>query len=152
MKYCPRCKAIKEESEFHRAASAKDGRQSICKLCRKAWDAQVYIDGGEEYKRRKQRRQQEATERNTRFVFAYLQEHPCVDCGEGDPLVLEFDHVRGEKRYNISDILQKNTRWETIKAEIEKCEVRCANCHRRVTARRKGVQRYLLWLEAFQRL
>ena len=42
----------------------------------------------------------------------------------------EFDHVRGEKLYNISDLTSQNFRRENIEAEIEKCEVRCANCHR----------------------
>jgi hypothetical protein len=51
----------------------------------------------------------------------------CIDCGYNEhPAALDFDHVRGEKLLNVSaakSIAQ-------AKAEIEKCEVRCANCHR----------------------
>jgi hypothetical protein len=58
----------------------------------------------------------------------------CVDCGERDPIVLDFDHVRGEKRENIARMYNWNT--ESVRVELAKCEVRCANCHRRMTAKR----------------
>lgn len=73
--------------------------------------------------------------KNARRVFDYLLEHPCVDCGEPDPVVLDFDHrVPGEKSFNIC-VRRLDTGWDKIKAEIDKCDVRCANCHRRRTAR-----------------
>jgi hypothetical protein len=66
-------------------------------------------------------------------LLEYLLSHPCVDCGESDPIVLEFDHINGNKIANVSSI--KNTKnWDQVLAEIAKCEVRCANCHRRRTA------------------
>lgn len=70
------------------------------------------------------------------FVMNHFLSHPCVDCGETDPIVLEFDHVRGVKSANIGVLLRKRSAVKTLAAEIEKCEVRCANCHRRVTAQR----------------
>jgi hypothetical protein len=75
-------------------------------------------------------------------IYAYLQSHPCVDCGERDPVVLEFDHVRGEKTYEISTLSWRQVSWERILEEIAKCEVRCANCHRRKTAKQRGTYRY----------
>ncbi len=63
------------------------------------------------------------------FVTAYLSEHPCVDCGESDPIVLTFDHVRGKKSNNIATMVARGLSLETLKAEIEKTEVRCFNCH-----------------------
>jgi hypothetical protein len=65
-----------------------------------------------------------------------------VDCGETDPLVLEFDHLR-DKRFNIGNALPYRN-WASILAEIEKCAVVCANCHRRRTARRIGSVRAVL--------
>ena len=64
------------------------------------------------------------------YVLAYLKDHPCVDCGETDPIVLEFDHLR-DKVFNISEASKYG--FDRIKEEIDKCEVRCANCHRRKT-------------------
>lgn len=71
------------------------------------------------------------------FVRQYLLEHPCVDCGEADPIVLEFDHRdRTTKRFNISRYASSRTmKAETLLAEMEKCDVRCANCHRRKTVK-----------------
>ena len=68
-------------------------------------------------------------------MVQYLSNHPCVDCGEADPVVLEFDHVRGEKSGEIANMLRRQVAWERIIDELSKCEVRCANCHRRRTAR-----------------
>lgn len=74
----------------------------------------------------------------------YLLAHPCVDCGEQDPVVLDFDHLPGfEKRFTISRAVGASTRsWDSILAEIAKCEVVCANCHRRRTAARGGFRKH----------
>ncbi len=71
------------------------------------------------------------------LLLAYLATHPCVDCGERDVVCLEFDHVSGEKVRNIANMIGEYS-WTTIEAEIAKCEVRCANCHRRKTAKQHG--------------
>jgi len=52
-----------------------------------------------------------------------------------DPAVLEFDHV-GPKRVEVGKPVREAYRLERIKAEIATCELVCANCHRRRTARR----------------
>ena len=66
---------------------------------------------------------------NRKRALEYLREHPCVDCGETDPVVLQFDHV-GQKRANIARMLTDSFTWRQIELEIEKCEIRCGNCHR----------------------
>jgi len=73
-----------------------------------------------------------------RRVLAYLLEHPCVDCGERDPVVLDFDHTRARKVANVSALVVDGYDWAVIAAEIAKCVVRCANCHRRQEARKRG--------------
>ncbi len=74
-------------------------------------------------------------DRNRLFLDAYLAEHPCVDCGEADIVVLEFDHVRGTKKRALSVLVKHASSLDVLRAEIAKCDVRCANCHRRQTAR-----------------
>jgi hypothetical protein len=64
----------------------------------------------------------------------YLKGKECVDCGETDAVVLELDHVNGKKHRNVGDMMS-GYGWKRILAEISKCEIRCANCHRRKTAR-----------------
>ena len=75
------------------------------------------------------------------YVHQHLSIHPCVDCGEKDIVVLEFDHVRGIKEYSINRMLNHNGSLECMIIEIEKCDVRCANCHRRKTHRDFGSYR-----------
>lgn len=58
---------------------------------------------------------------------------PCLDCGEAyPPFVMDFDHRIGvNKLFNISEIVTKRGCTVTmLKAEIAKCDVVCANCHR----------------------
>jgi len=84
---------------------------------------QTYID-------KTKKRNQRIIEENRTKLFAYLSQHPCVDCSETDPYVLEFDHVWGKKSKDIAKMVMDGYSWSTIEAEIAKCEVRCANCHR----------------------
>lgn len=68
--------------------------------------------------------------RNWWYTANYLTTHPCVDCGETNGMVLEFDHIRGEKKMNIKEAIWK-LQFDELKTEIAKCDVRCANDHRR---------------------
>jgi hypothetical protein len=71
------------------------------------------------------------------LVYEYLKKHPCVDCGEDNPVVLEFDHV-GDKTSNVADLISQRSSVSRLKNEMSRCEVRCANCHRIKTAERGG--------------
>lgn len=64
-----------------------------------------------------------------------LKTAPCTDCRETFPApCMDFDHVRGEKTIDISDLV--GCRLDRLIAELEKCELVCANCHRLRTWRR----------------
>ena len=71
------------------------------------------------------------------FAYEYLITHPCTVCGETDPAVLGFPHV-GEKTWEIGRMIAQGYSPESIAAEISRCVVLCANCHRRLTAKEKG--------------
>jgi len=77
--------------------------------------------------------------RNRSHVLVFLREHPCERCGEADPNVLDFDHVRDKVRH-VTEIALGGG-WSALLAEIEKCRVLCANCHRRHTAATAGRDR-----------
>ena len=81
-------------------------------------------------------------QRNKDFIADYLSTHPCVDCGESNLIVLTFDHVRGQKTDDISTMVMKGYELEIIETEIEKCEVRCYNCHAIRTHERQKSNRW----------
>jgi len=61
-----------------------------------------------------------------RWLDAYKLSKGCVDCGYKEHhAALHFDHVSGEKEINVCNAKS----IDQAKKEIEKCEVRCANCH-----------------------
>jgi hypothetical protein len=69
-----------------------------------------------------------------------LNRSACVDCGVADPVVLEFDH-RGAKRGKVTALAWDEYSLRVISHEVEHCEIRCANCHRRRTAIERGWRR-----------
>jgi hypothetical protein len=73
-------------------------------------------------------------------IIRSAKNRPCADCGNSYPYyVMDFDHVHGDKKFTIGDKRKGST--ERIVAEIEKCEVVCANCHRiRTFGRRQSVR------------
>jgi hypothetical protein len=70
--------------------------------------------------------------RNLLFLLEYLLEHPCVACGESDPVVLDFHHV-GEKIAGVVQLAGRECAIAVLEKEISACQVQCANCHRRHT-------------------
>lgn len=103
---------------------------------RKAAQHKIYMRGW--YQRNKKKHQRLVRRRHKAildYLRTYKANHPCVDCGEPDPIVLDFDHVNGKKESGLARVATLGWGWEKIKKEIAKCVIRCANCHRRRTAR-----------------
>lgn len=134
MKYCPRCEETKSTSSFGRRSGKRSHEcSSWCKECMADRARERYNKNPEKYiKKTIKQRRGRLTEYNA-ILLMYLSENPCVDCGETDPIVLEFDHVRGEKVAPVSSLVNSNRKWSIIEDEIDKCEIRCCNCHRRKT-------------------
>jgi 5-methylcytosine-specific restriction endonuclease McrA len=138
-KRCGECSEIKPMAEFHLNSRSRDGRQWRCKTCNIRINREWYANHPEvKSGRMSTNARQRRLDAHWR-ILDYLRAHPCVDCGEPDPVVLDFDHLR-DKVKNISAMLRH--RWDAVLAEIDKCEVVCANCHRRRTARRANSFRY----------
>lgn len=134
-KRCSKCGGAKNKSEFRTNAARYDGLQGFCKECEDLNKAAWYRKNLEKAKKDRKASKETRRKEMMDYVGEYLKEHPCVDCGEKDIQVLDFDHVRGKKLGNVSNMLAGVRSFETMKKEIEKCEVRCANCHRRKTVK-----------------
>lgn len=137
VKRCCTCKQVKPLTDFNRLRRAKDGRQPSCRACNAAYHQKNWARHMAQIRTRKRERVAEAQAR----LLDYLAERACSDCSETDLLVLEFDHVR-DKSDSISVMVCRGDAWPSILAEIAKCEVVCANCHRRRTAKRAKSFRY----------
>jgi hypothetical protein len=74
--------------------------------------------------------------RAKQHLLDHLLKHPCVDCGEADPVVLEFDHLRA-KTGTLTQLAHDGVTLARLDEEIAKCEVVCAACHRRRTCARR---------------
>lgn len=136
MKRCTQCKVEKELSEFHKRARASDGLQSRCKACAISNRLAHYkTDHGKNLKKIAEKKYRKVI---TDHIIRYLLNNPCIDCGETDPIVLEFDHRDRSTKVGAIGSLRRNSSLEKIKEEIAKCDVRCANCHRRRTAKQFG--------------
>lgn len=142
MKECFSCKKSSKLSSFPNDKAKHDGKSSYCFECKRRQESE-YVD------KYRSHRQKQWTQRKKRVIKAtylernkYLKTHPCVDCGEADIRVLEFDHLR-DKVSNVSKMILRGNIWKTVLKEIEKCEVVCCNCHRRRTAKQFNWFSYL---------
>src|SRR5687768_7112789 len=89
-KRCSMCRELKSLDDFNRRSAAADGRQWNCRACNAKWHAENKERHNALIHARNSRLRTEHAEK----LLAYLLEHACVDCGETDPVVLEFDHLR----------------------------------------------------------
>lgn len=134
-KICPKCARELDLSEFN--WKVKDIKKSVhCKECSRKYIRDHYKNNRGYYLAKSLRRNSRLREDAHKYIYQYLLNHPCIDCGETDIVVLEFDHKdRSMKDIEISSIIRQGYRLDRIITEIEKCDVRCANCHRRKTAK-----------------
>lgn len=144
MKQCTSCKKKLPLKNFNKNKSTKDGLHRACRKCKAKYQRRWYKKHKKEHIVRTTVARKKARAILLVYLKEYLLSHPCVDCGETDPVVLEFDHVRGKKSFNVSQGYFRSLGLNTLKKEIAKCDVRCANCHRRQTAIRGNWQR-LTW-------
>jgi hypothetical protein len=80
-----------------------------------------------------------ARKKRKAIIIAYLQDHPCVECGFADVRALEFHHRdRTEKVAAVGAMVNSNQPVGAILEEIEKCDVLCSNCHRIHHAKERG--------------
>lgn len=126
MKTCTKCGFDKNESEFHR--KTKKRLHSICKDCKKDYDRGWYKTN-ERRRNLLRKRAEERRIRNIKFIREYKLSKGCKRCGYNNSyFALEFHHRDEDKKYTISKM--NTLSLETIKKEIEKCDVLCSNCHR----------------------
>lgn len=126
MKTCTDCSSVKLLSEFYFKDKNHTLVQSYCKDCARKRSAKYYGRYG---------KQQHARRRRVYLEYLSRLDHikaegGCVDCGNKDPRVLDFDHVTGVKWKAVSEIARSGYAWKFVEDELRKCVIRCSNCHR----------------------
>ncbi len=142
-KVCTKCKDEKDEEFFFFKNKVKNIRRTYCNECEKESKNAYYKKNSERISINIVKAKKERVRIAQEFVVEYLKTHPCVDCTESDIIVLDFDHL-SDKKKSVSTMVCDGLALETIKKEIDKCEVRCANCHRRKTSKQFGYYKSLL--------
>lgn len=123
-KVCSRCKKRRKLKYFNYRNKKKGTLQSRCKTCTQHSSRKHYRNNRPDYISRARK----AKKRNRAVLRAYLQLHPCVDCGFADIRCLDFDHQHS-KEFNVCEQAHNGISVKKLKEEIAKCEVRCRNCH-----------------------
>lgn len=159
-KWCPDCQEFLPIKEFHFNKARHDGVKPYCKLHANERERVRWW----KYHERELQRGRNYYEANSEAVLARckrryvrtraklytLKMKPCVDCGERfHPSAMDFDHVRGKKKFGITIESALNKPWEDVLEEIEKCELRCAVCHRIRHATEYEFKNVKLWKELY---
>ncbi|HWX97114.1 MAG TPA: hypothetical protein VNZ01_09715 [Solirubrobacteraceae bacterium] len=121
--------------EFAWRRKTRRQRDNYCVRCRADYKQEHYAANRSRYVAQAHARKRALAIERAEYVIDYFRAHPCVDCGEDDPLVLEFDHCAGKKIFCVGKGLRDRS-WQSVLDEMAKCDVVCANCHRRRTAHR----------------
>ena len=146
LRRCGRCGEFKPTPEFAWRRVRRGQLDNYCRPCRAAYKQEHYARHRERYVAKAMRRKNALAAERAAYLVEFFRERACVDCGELDPLVLEFDHL-GDKKFDISRGL-RDRNWQALLDEIAKCDVVCANCHRRRTALRAGTARAVARLQS----
>lgn len=105
---CTKCNVEKPVEEFSKQRGCKGGRRPSCKACVAA-------------------QMRERNRLGRQFLQEYKVKLGCADCGYNEHHAgLEFDHVDGDKKYNVSEL---TTSPNKLEQELAKCEVVCGTCH-----------------------
>lgn len=134
MRTCTKCRQLKLESHFAFKSKRTGRLNTRCKECMRTMINTHYQENKSVYRLRTRL----AKKRNAAFIKDYKMIHSCVDCGIEDFRVLDFDHLpQFTKRCEVSILALRGCSIKTLREEINKCELVCANCHRIRTYKRK---------------
>ena len=129
MKVCVKCKQEKTLSEFNKHKSSKDGLQPWCKQCVKKGSINHYHKEKETIKQKNKH----INDERIKWFKEYKSTLKCSKCDENHPATLDFHHRnKNEKKETISNLVWSRGSIKALLKEIEKCDVLCANCHRKL--------------------
>ena len=147
VRVCARCHSEKPIEAFPIKDKARGTRRHYCLPCCREYGREHYQANRAVYLARTRKHHADRRPRHRALVREYLMTHPCVDCGVVDPMVLEFDHRDPAMKVDDVGRLIHTGTLAALRSEIDKCDVRCGNCHRRKTLLQFGSYRVTMGME-----
>lgn len=130
-KHCKKCNKNKLVTNFRKKGNSL---QAYCIACNKAYQKEHYQKHKANYKADALERKWKIRYNALMYVMEYAQDG-CSVCGETDFITLEFDHIDPTiKTMNIGQMVSSGYSIKRISEELEKCQILCANCHRKKTS------------------
>jgi hypothetical protein len=126
---CSKCKLEKSPDCFSFKDIDKNARHKTCRECHRAYTKDHYLKNKEKYIAKAKASNPANRLRVRSEMIAYLKSHPCVDCGNSDIRVLQFDHIEPLSDGKARRVGNYTHSFKAFRSEVNKCEVRCANCH-----------------------
>lgn len=127
---CSACKRRRTLRHCTINKSRSTGRNHSCRECHRIYTRRHYAEN-KRYYVDKAKRITAAQRERMRKIVNEVKSAPCVDCGRRyHPVAMDLDHVRGRKVTELSRMCGGGWSERRIMAELKKCEVRCAVCHR----------------------
>ena len=111
----------------------EEEKTKICSICHQEKNIKEYYKINGHYlsycKECKKSKERNKYKEKVEQLDNYKKQLKCKKCGEDRFYLLDFYHKDPKvKDFNISDHSRANL--ETLKNELDKCDVLCANCHR----------------------
>jgi len=127
-KICSRCNQEKEITDFPYKNKDKEIRHGACSECWKIIRKTSYDKNKETTLIRNKKNKKKGRD----WFTEYKSQLSCKTCGENHPACLDFHHKDPSKKdVEVSKIVSNTFSIEYIMKEIEKCDILCANCHRK---------------------
>ena len=118
-KICSSCGEERDvEQDFKWEYKDRGIRQSRCKYCQSELSKRHYHNNKQVYNERTRIIKKKILTENASHISAYLSTHPCVDCGQTDIRLLEFDHVHGQKSHGISNLFTSGFKKYVVRIAI----------------------------------
>ena len=130
-KECPQGHPYNKENTY--TENKRSGHKSRkCRSCHNEVERIAYAKNSE-VKKADQRNRKAEMRRRVDAVKTH-----CTTCDESATECLDFHHEDPKtKTQSVSWMISNGRSWETISAEIDKCTILCANCHRKLEAAKR---------------
>jgi hypothetical protein len=130
MVQCYRCRLEKSDEDFSFKNKAKGIKQTHCKECQREISKDWYVRNSKMHRDRVKRVKYDS--RNDILEFLRSATLRCTKCGQDHLATLDFHHRDpNTKDYSLAVMMGGSYKLETFIREFDKCDILCANCHRK---------------------